>query len=159
MFSPSQYGFRKSRNTIQAVIKLTELVRESPSKKEKVACLFLDLSKAFDTVDHNILLDKLNDYGFRGVATGLISSYLSNRTLLFLIYINDLEQVAVNNNIDLTLFADDSTFTAYDKFEALNVLRNEIPEIKKWCETNRLQLNPNKSKTLFSQVQKIVPCP
>ena len=46
--------------------------------------------------------------------------------LLFLIYINDLEQVAVNNNIDLTLFADDSTFTAYDKFDALNVLRNEI---------------------------------
>ena len=111
-----------------------------------------------------------------GVANALISSYLSNRTplvaidinrstskevkigipqssilgpLLFLIYINVLEQVAVNNNIDLTLFADDSTFTAYNKFDALNVLRNEITEIKKWCETNRLQLNSNKSKTLI----------
>ena len=59
-------------------------------------------------------------------------------SFLFLIFINDLEQVAVNNNIDFTLFVDDSSSTAYDKFDALKVLRNEIPEIKKWFETNRL---------------------
>ena len=76
------------------------------------------------------------------------------------IFINDLQQVALNNNIDFTLFADDSIFTAYDKFDALNVLRNEIPEIKKGFETNRLQLNSNKSKTfVFSSAKKIVPCP
>ena len=77
--------------------------------------------------------------------------------LLFLIFINDLEQVAVNNNIDLTLFADDSTFTAYDKFGALNVVRNEIPEIKTFCEANRLQLNSNKSKTLIFSIAKSCP--
>ena len=78
--------------------------------------------------------------------------------LLFLIFINNLEQVAVNNNIDLTLFADDSTFTAYDKFGALNVVRNEIPEIKTLRNsdlisrtTSRFSINERNSQSLQAE--------
>ena len=65
---------------MQVVMKLIELVRESLSKKERDAKLFLDFSKAVGMVEHAILLDKLNYYGIRGVANDLIIFYLSNRT-------------------------------------------------------------------------------
>jgi retron-type reverse transcriptase len=79
MFCNNQYGFHKGHSTSLALIDLFDNISSAIDRKEHSVGIFLDLSKAFDTVDHNILLDKLNYYGIRGLALDLIKSYLSDR--------------------------------------------------------------------------------
>ena len=78
----SQYGFQSKRSCKQAIAELTGYVLQSKNHREKSAALFLDLSKAFDTLDHNILLMKLERYGIRGIANTWFKSYLENRSLV-----------------------------------------------------------------------------
>ena len=114
-----QYGFRARHSTNHCLLDLTENIRKTIDKNEYAVRVFVDLQKAFNTVDHNILLSKLSHYGIRGVSLNWFRSYLSNRSqfvtingknsetepmsygvpqgsvlgpLLFLIYINDLNQ-------------------------------------------------------------------
>ena len=138
----SQYGFQKNCSTEMAVIDFIEYIKTEIGKKHLPIGIFLDLSKAFDTVNHSILLKKLKYYGIHNTELNWFKSYLSNRSqyvtvdsfksdlksiisgvpqgsilgpLLFLIYINDLNYVS--NFFKAILFADDSTLGTSICFE------------------------------------------
>ena len=129
-----QYGFLKNHSTMSALIDVIDTVRMYVDQGEFALSIFLDLKKAFDTVNHDILLSKLEHYGFRGHINKFIGSYLNNREqftvvngansdimhistgvpqgsvlgpLFFLLYINDI--VTCLTQAKATLFADDTS--------------------------------------------------
>ena len=74
-----QYGFRKGFATAHAIISLIDNIESAIDNKKFVCAVFIDLQKEFDTVDHNILLEKIQHYGIRGIAHQWFKSYLENR--------------------------------------------------------------------------------
>ena len=135
--------------------------------------LFIDFSRAFDTISHNVLLQKNYHYGFRGIALDWFTDYLCNRKqfvmynnvksnmgkidydvpqgsilgpLLFLLYINDI--CNGSNKISCILFADDTNIFATGKnlTELTNMLNTELAKINQWIQCNRLSLNTKKKK-------------
>ena len=83
-FGPNQFGFRANLSCVHAVCELTDYVRDELDKRSNGNCCFTDLKKAFNTVDHDILLDKLERYGLRGSIQELLKHYLLNVGNLFL---------------------------------------------------------------------------
>ena len=167
-----QFGFRKNNSTIDALIKITDKIRESVDKGKYGCGIFIDLRKAFDTVNHNILLLKMEHYGVRGPSLQWFRSYISERKqyvyingecselkqiscgvpqgsvlgpLLFLIYINDLPNIS--KKLDLYLFADDTNIYYEDKsLENLEIRVNkELKNLYLWLSVNRLALNIEKT--------------
>ena len=173
ILSDSQFGFRKNHLTEYALSILYDRLSNGIDNNEYTAGIFLDLSKAFDTVNHQILLEKLNHYGIRDAAHSWISSYLSNRKqfvqydsvcsahsviscgvpqgsilgpLLFLIYINDL--CNVSKVLDFILFADDTNifFSHRNEDYLQNTLNVELDNVTNWCLANRLSIKPRQKK-------------
>ena len=89
LLSNSQYGFRNIRSTSQALLHLIEKLTKSMDNKTITVGVFIDLKKAFDTIDHSLLLNKLEYYGIRGVALNWLQSYLSNRKQF--VTVNDID--------------------------------------------------------------------
>ena len=172
-----QFGFRSKRSTIDALITLIEEVRQDwDSNNTKTQCTFIDLKKAFDTVDHTLLLEKCDAYGFRGPVFDLPKSYLKNRQqyvatktkrsqnknvnygvpqgsilgpLLFIIYINDIE-LNENSESNLILYADDTVIKTTAKNSDLTGKHQEaLDKTASWLEKNKLTLNEDKTKTMI----------
>ena len=171
-----QFGFRKKHSTLHNLLCLTETIRENLDKGEFSCAVFLDLQKAFDSVDHKILLKKLENYGFRGISKKWINSYLTGRhqyvsvnnvlseampirygvpqgsvpgPLFFILYINDLQNCLKYGKS--YIFEDDT---------AINVSHSDLKALKKrlnidlkllhhWLSANKIGLNVAKTETIL----------
>ena len=180
-----QYGFRKFYSTLLALIEVTDLIKRFLDEKQYVIGIFIDFRKAFDTVNHDILLDKLECYGIRGHANKFFRSYLTNRRqytlvngiksnsgyvncgvpqgsvlgpLLFLLYINDIKHAIGCDNVKL--FADDTfLFTNDRNIDAVKEKASNLFEkIFPWCVANQLSINSEKTNfVLFHAKNKPIP--
>ena len=173
IISKQQYGFRENHSTYLAIIDLVDTISSNIDNKKHSIGIFLDLSKAFDTIYHQILLRKHQCYGIRGIACDWFKSYLENRVqyvsyntkdsdfmkircgvpqgsilgpLLFILYINDI--VKLSTVLHPVTFADDiSLFHAHTDLDTLiEDINEEMQQITTWFHTNKLSLNKKKIK-------------
>ena len=171
-----QYGFRKARSTSMAITQLIEDITNANEEKKFTAGVFIDLKKAFDTIDHSLLLKKLDHYGVRGVSNDWLRSYLSDRKQyvsfnslksdlmsiscgvpqgsilgpkLFILYINDI--CNVSKLLQFVLFADDTNIFCSD-VNILDLCKNvslELDKLNIWFAVNKLSLNVSKTNFIL----------
>ena len=178
----SQYGFRSKHSLNHALIQITEKIRKCIDDKQFACGVFIDLQKAFDTVNHNILLYKLSYYGIRGLPLSLLQSYLQDRSqktningissssriithgvpqgsilgpLLFLIYINDLHKSIIHS--ETHLFADDTNLLYTNKsVKKLNQhMNHDLKSLQIWLRANKISLNAKKTQLIIFRSPKI----
>ena len=113
LLSNTQFGFRKNFSTIDALGYLTETVRQKLDEKKVVTAAFLDLSKAFDSIDHSLLLEKLKHLGFSSSAILFIKSYLSNRHQRVVIPEAESDWLEVKQGVPQGTVFRDHSFSTY----------------------------------------------
>ena len=183
ILSNTQFGFRKHHSTSYAVNYSVNLIKQFQYEGKSTIGVFIDLSKAFDTIDHTTLLSKLECYGIRGIAHDLLRSYLSNRyqlinidgthsdkelvsygvpqgsvlgPLLFLIYINDLQNCFMNKNVKFVLYADDTNiFISCTSFEeGISLANTVLDHVRNYMRCNLLHINLDKSCYMYFPCKK-----
>lgn len=176
LLSKCQYGFRPGHSTSGCCLDLLNFICTSIDKGYHVGAIFLDLSKAFDMISHDILFKKLTHMGFSLSSIKLLKSYLQGRTqkvsmnnhfsdeqpitygvpqgsilgsLLFLIYINDIDKHVSHSEV--FLFADDSTLVCAHKNAntLVQFMNYDLQNISNYCNSNKLILNASKTKSMF----------
>ena len=174
LITDCQYGFRKSHSTIHPIILAQNFITEALNNKQHVIGVFCDLRKAFDCVDHKLLLNKLSKMGVAGTELKWFASYLEGRSqfvslgeiisktltinigvpqgsilgpLLFLVYINDLPNCT---NLKTFLFADDTNLLAAGEniIELFEKVREEFGKVSQYFFRNKLSLHPSKTKLI-----------
>ena len=179
---PSQCGFRKGFNAQHCLLVMLEKFKDVLDQGDKFGALLTDLSKAFDCLDHTLLIAKLHYYGVLPESNTLILSYLTSRTqrvkindcfsekslikfgvpqgsvlgpLLFNIYLIDLFSMCEGSNI--VSYADDTTPYAYAKEfpEVISQLQLTSTKIFDWFKDNHFKVNPGKSHLLLSSNKQI----
>ena len=172
ILSNSQFGFQKGMATYMPLLLLQDYITKVFEEGRIAVAIYLDLKKAFDTVDPEILISKLQVYGFQGTALKLICSYLTERQqcveydgvksdlmqvkmgvpqgsvlgpLLFLLYVNDLPNIC--KDAKFLLFADDTVviFDNSDSAKLQKDLDEQLPIICEWFNANKLSLNAKKT--------------
>ena len=179
----NQHGFLKGRSCLTQLLKHTDIILKNFLNGLDTDSIYLDFSKAFDKVDHEILLGKLHSYGIRGNLYTWIKSYLSDRVqsvvingshsypakvesgvpqgtvlgpILFLIYINDLHQ-CINHSI-ISHFADDTRILrAIGLASDVTLLQEDLHKANTWSEDNKMVLHEDKFELLCHTTKKSNP--
>ena len=186
LLCPQQFGFRPAHSTELAALKQVNNIISGLNDHKAIQHLYIDLSKAFDSLDHSILHHKLEYYGICNAEYRLLHSYLTNRfqyveyegiksksasittgvpqgsildPLLFLIYINDFP--SVSNKFEMLMYADDTTlYYNLDQNSTSDSLNNELKFITNWLDANKLSLNIGKTKhMIYHNINKKVNYP
>jgi hypothetical protein len=176
-----QFGFRTRSNTSNAVIELLNMIQRGVDDKKIVSVVFMDLMKAFDIVDHEILLEILEKYGIRGKALDLFRSYLSERLqmvkignsrsserqiksgvvqgsclgpLLYLLFINAIGSIKTHGK--LFLFADDSAMVTYHNHEdeIQTSVKADMEKVIEFFTTRKILLNDSKTNFMLFTKRK-----
>src|SRR6218665_2375474 len=182
LLSSTQYGFQRGLSTYMALLDLQSNISEAMNNNMFSIGVFFDISKAFDTVNHDILLSKLDNFGIRGVVKSWFTDYLNNITqfvlvkgvtsitsritcgvpqgsilgpLLFLIYLNDL--TLISSCLKFILFADDTNVILSHRSitKLFEIMNYELLKVADWFNVNKLVLNSGKTNyILFHSVRK-----
>nr|CAI5828984.1 unnamed protein product [Callosobruchus analis] len=167
--SMQQHGFVKGRSTVTNLIQATQFIAETTDEHLQTDVIYSDFSKAFDRLDHDVLLNKLLYFGFSYNLLVFFASYLSERhqyvsysghkshiylassgvpqgsvlgPLLFLLFIND---ISLNFDVSCLLYADDAKLLCKIRdVSDCHILQDDLVKLHDWCELNKLQLNVNK---------------
>ena len=177
ILSASQFGFRSSYSSSDALLIATENIRSRINENKNVAAAFIDLSKAFDSISHSILLEKLRELNFDNKAVSLIESYLKNRNqkvvlntcksdwiqlyqgvpqgtilgpLLFNIYVNDM-RASITKDCNLVQYADDTMIYSdhVDEVHATKALENNVKNLINFFESHYLTINTDKTEFII----------
>ena len=158
----NQFGFKKSHSTSHAINHSIGVITEQIEKRQHVIGIFIDLSKAFDTINHDILLAKLSNYGTRGIILQLIvTNFNGDKSelgtvvygvpqgsvlgpLLFLLYINDITNCS--HSCEFILFADDTNIfiSAESETEVYKLAYKTISRMRLYMISNQLHINLSK---------------
>lgn len=170
--SNKQYGFRPKSNTLSATVDLVTEIKLNIDNKKIALGVFIDLKKAFDTVSHSILLQKLNSIGIVGNAHKIFESYLNNRQqlvkfgsvesasqpvdfgvpqgsilgpLLFLIYVNNINTIGLHGKI--ALYADDTClfYFGHSIQQLITQAQEDLDKLNMWFQYNLLTINASKT--------------
>ena len=176
LITSEQFGFRPYLSTNVALTRVTEEILLNMDNKLVTGAVFIDLRKAFDTVDHTLLIAKLKNIGFSAPVINWFTSYLSSRTavtsinnvvstpepvtvgvpqgsilgpLLFLIYVNDLPRCL--NHCNSILYADDTLiyYSARTETELQDKINMDLNSLSQWLNNNLLTLNYEKTKCMI----------
>ena len=172
-----QYGFRKERSTSMAIFDVLKNLYEKWNEKLYTGCIFVDFSKAFETINHSILLQKLQLYGFKPNSLELMKSYITTRRqvtsvnghvsctrnvkcgtaqgsilgpLIYILYVNDVLKTLGREN-DVYLYADDMLILSSNMNieNMMLALQTKMNKIYDWCISNKLTINESKTKYMI----------
>jgi hypothetical protein len=180
----NQFGFRANKSTSLALANVLSSLIDKCNSNKKVVFALLDLKKAFDLINHKLLLEKLSHYGVRGLSLLWLTNYLNNRTqrtkvndlysntkplsagvpqgsllgpILFVLFINDVFQLC-SENIEIFLYADDTAliFHADNADHLQRIINDFFVKYLCWCTSNCIIVNPLKSNYLSFNVENVV---
>ena len=176
VLSSFQFGFRNKHSTNHVLISLTEMIRSTLDNDQFACGVFIDLQKGFDTVDHKILLFKMNHYEVKGILYEWFKSYLTNRQqfttvtkkqselssvefgvpqgsilglLLFLIYINDINKAIIFSSVHH--FTDDTNilYVSSSLKDINNKINHDLSNLVQWFTANKISLKVSKSEIII----------
>ena len=175
----NQHGFRKGKSTSTAILELTRVLTDNYNHTNHTSCVFVDYKKAFETLDHDILLRKLVKYNFDQNSVKWLESYIGNRRhvvkcsgtfskeikvnygvpqgsvlgpLCFIIYVNDLiTNIRRDTDAEIIMYADDTVLLMKNKdpTTAVQEMQEILDYTSRWCVRNKLTVNAKKTKHML----------